>query len=115
MTLSIQSLMLGVKMARYKLTNAADKDFENIFNFGIDTFGLTQSINYQLGMVKKFEKLAEQPKHYQSVDHICSGYCRSVYHSHSIFYTIETTSILIVRILGQQDSYKKLLEFSKLK
>ena len=90
-------------MARYELANAADRDFENIFNYGIDTFGLAQALSYQNGMTKRFEELAEQPKLYANVGHIFAGYRRSVYQSHSIYYKIEPTRIFIVRILGQQD------------
>ena len=95
-------------MARYELTNAADEDFENIFDFGIDTFGLVQAMDYQQGMAKRFEELAKQPKLYQVVDHIRAGYRRSVYHAHSIYYKIEPTRIFIVRILGQQDPARAL-------
>ena len=90
-------------MAHYELANTADEDFENIFNFGIDTFGLSQAMGYQQGMIKQFEKLAKQPELYQAIDHIRSGYRRSTYYSHSIYYKIESNRIFIVRILGQQE------------
>jgi toxin ParE1/3/4 len=96
-------------MARYELANNADEDFENIFNFGIDTFGLAQAMDYQQGMKKRFKELAEQPEIYQTVEHIRAGYRRSVYHSHSIYYKIEPTRIFIVRILGQQDPARALI------
>ncbi|NRA86728.1 MAG: type II toxin-antitoxin system RelE/ParE family toxin [Rhizobiales bacterium] len=93
-------------MARYELANLADQDFENIFDFGIDTFGLVQAMDYQQGMKTRFEELAENPEFYQAIDHIRIGYRRSVYGSHSIYYKIEPTCVVIVRILGQQDSQK---------
>lgn len=83
-------------MVVYELTKAADQDFEDIF-------GLVQAMDYQQGMKKRFEELTEQPKLYSAVDHIHAGYRRSVYHSHSIYYKIETNRIFIVRILGQQN------------
>ena len=90
-------------MARYELSEDADLDFENIFDFGIDTFGLDQAMDYQNGLKKHFDALAEQPKLYAAIDHIRTGYRRSVYRSHSIYYRIEPGRIFIVRILGQQD------------
>ena len=90
-------------MAGYELTYAADQDFENIVEFGLDTFGVDQALRYQKGMMQRFAKLAEQPKLYPAVDHIRAGYRRSVYGSHSIYYRIESHGIVIVRILGQQD------------
>ncbi len=96
-------------MARYELARAADQDFENIFDFGIDTFGLVQAMDYQKGMKNRFEELAEQPQLYQAVDHILAGYRRSVYHSHSIYYKTQPSRVFIVRILGQQDPAKALI------
>ena len=95
-------------MARYELANTADEDFERIFEFGIDTFGLAQAIDYQQGMTKRFEELAEQPSLYQKIDAVRSGYRRSVYRSHSIYYKIEPNHVFIVRILGQQEPTKAL-------
>jgi len=95
-------------MGRYELSEAAALDFESIFNFGIDTFGLAQAVEYQQGMTKRFAALAEQPELYPTVDHIRAGYRRSAYTSHSIYYRIEPTCVFIVRILGQQDPKKAL-------
>lgn len=96
-------------MGRYELAKAAGQDFENIFDFGIDRFGLTQALNYQNGMMLHFGELAEQPKLYPAVEHIRKGYRRSVYHAHGIYYRIEPERIFIVRILGQQDAPKALI------
>ncbi|MBU2486715.1 MAG: type II toxin-antitoxin system RelE/ParE family toxin [Alphaproteobacteria bacterium] len=90
-------------MARYRLTRAADQDFERIFEFGIDRFGLERALDYQKGMMQRFGELAAQPMLYQAVDHIRQGYRRCVYEAHSIYYRIDTESVLIVRILGRED------------
>ena len=95
-------------MGSYELSKSADKDFENIFEYGIDTFGLNQALQYQNKIKKRFNELAEQPYLYQAVDHIHKGYRRSVCGSHSIYYHIKSKSILIVRILGRQDVEKNL-------
>lgn len=90
-------------MARYRLTRAADRDFENAFEFGIDRFGFTQALDYQNGMKERFSRLAEQPDLYQPVDHIRKGYRRSVYQAHSIYYKLDDDLVLVVRILGRED------------
>ncbi|MBC8241288.1 MAG: type II toxin-antitoxin system RelE/ParE family toxin [Alphaproteobacteria bacterium] len=95
-------------MGSYKLSKAADEDFENIFDYGIDTFGLDQAVRYQNSMKQRFDTLAEQPDLYPAVDDVRKGYRRSVFGSHSIYYRIEGQGILIVRILGQQDPVKAL-------
>lgn len=91
-------------MRRYELTDAADKDFERSFAYGIDTFGLDRALKYHDGMKRRFDALAEQPELYPAVDHIRKGYRRSVYGSHSIYYRIEAKHVVIVRILGRQDT-----------
>ncbi len=90
-------------MENYELSQAADEDFEKIFEYGIDTFGLEQALEYQEGMKRRFEELAEHPKLYQAVDHISQGSRRSVYGKHSIYYRIESKGIRILRILKHQD------------
>lgn len=90
-------------MARYELTKAAATDFQSIFEFGIDTFGLTQALKYQNGLQKRFKEIAEQPELYVAVDEIRAGYRRSVFKSHAIYYVAQSDHVLIVRILGQQD------------
>ena len=97
-------------MASYKLSQAADEDFENIFNYGIDTFGLEQAVVYQTGMKMRFNEMAENPMLYNAVDHIKQGYRRSVFVAHSIYYTVENDGIKIIRILGRQDPNKALSE-----
>ena len=96
----------SVKMGSYELAKVADEDFENILDYGIDTFGLKQALKYHNGMKQRFDELAKQPKLYPAVDHIRSGYRRSVYGSHSIYYRVEAKRVLIVRILGRQDPAK---------
>ena len=90
-------------MGSYRLTKAADEDFENIFDYGIDTFGLDQALKYQKRMQQRFSEIANTPLLYPEVDEIREGFRRSVYESHSIYYREEGGDILIVRILGQQD------------
>ncbi len=97
-------------MGNYELTKAAAEDFERIFDYGIDTFGLDQALKYLNGMKQRFDELAEQPRLYPAVDHIREGYRRSVYGSHSIYYRTETRRVLIVRILGRQDPAKAFRE-----
>lgn len=90
-------------MAHYKLTLAADEDFEQIFEYGIDNFGLAQALKYQTGLKEQFSFIAEQPKLYQKADNIREGYRRSIYQAHIIYFKEGQGDILIVRVLGQQN------------
>lgn len=97
-------------MVSCRLTKAADRDFESIFEFGIDHFGLEQAQAYQRGMIERFAQLAERPSLYPSVGHIRPGLRRSVYRSHSIYYRVEPEEIVIIRILGRQDAGPSFLD-----
>ena len=97
-------------MASYSLSQAADEDFENIFNYGIDTFGFEQAVVYQMGMKVRFDEIAANPMLYNAVDHIKKGYRRGLFGAHSIYYRVEKGGIEIIRILGRQDPNKALSE-----
>lgn len=90
-------------MANYKLSSAADKDFEHLFEYGIDNFGLSKAKSYVDGLIIKFQNIAENPRHYQAVDYIRSGYRRSVYGKHTIYYIVSNDSIDIMRILRSEN------------
>lgn len=89
-------------MALYELTRAAASDFETIFEYGIDQFGLEQAVDYQNRLKHHFSVLASHPEQYPAVDHIREGYRRSIHESHAIYFRIEDHGVLIVRVLGRQ-------------
>ena len=60
-------------MGRYRLTKAADRGFESIFDFGIDRFGMDRAQAYQRGMIEHLAQLAERPLLYSSVGHLRLG------------------------------------------
>ena len=48
-------------MPKYRLTPEADADLENIFSFGVDTFGIEQAITYTLALEHRLKNL-EKPQ-----------------------------------------------------
>lgn len=90
-------------MPSYKLNEKADADFDRLYEWGIQTFGLSAARNYALGMITRFKAIAETPLLWPAVDDIKEGYRRSVFRAHSIYYRIEDDSVEIMRILGQED------------
>lgn len=98
-------------MGRYRLSKAADADFEGVFIYGLDHFGVDQAIHYQTDLKQRFQKIADQPRFYPAVDHIREGYRRSICGVHSIYYRIDPDEVVIVRILGRQnfdDTFERL-------
>ncbi|MFS1705103.1 type II toxin-antitoxin system RelE/ParE family toxin [Alteromonas sp. AMM-1] len=47
----------------------------------------------------QFQSIAENPLHYQAVDHIRKGYRRSVYGKHAIYYVVSNHCVDVMRIL----------------
>ena len=90
-------------MRRYSLTHAADQDLEQIFDYGIDSFGVHVAIDYQRALIARFGKIAENPYLYQ-ISPLRDGYRRSVCGVHSIYYRLVGDEVEIVRILGRQNA-----------
>ena len=95
---------------RYTLSNAADNDLEQLYDRGIDEYGLKAADAYYDGLIARFHAIAETPLQWQAVDHIRAGYRRSVYRAHSIYYRVDGDVALIIRILGRQDPKSQLPE-----
>lgn len=90
-------------MADYSLTGSAKSDISNLYEYGVDRFGLFQADDYLSGLFSHFEQIATTPRLFVKVDHIRPGYRRSVYGSHAVYFRERNGGILIVRILGRQD------------
>jgi len=93
-------------MTSYRLTDAALADLDRLYEFGILNFGLVQADSYFDGLVDYFQVIAENPLSYVTVNEIRSGYRRAIYQSNSIYYYLENTVVVIVRILGRQNVYQ---------
>jgi len=73
-----------------------------LYESGILTFGLMQADRYFDGLIDRLEDIAAHPYRFQSVDFIRSGYRRSIYGSHAIYFRVIVDDLLIARILGRQ-------------
>ena len=90
-------------MAKYRFSNAAEKDLEQLFEYGIDNFGISKAKSYVDGLIIQIQNIAENPLHYQAVEHIRIGFRRSVYGKHSIYYRSCEDCVDIMRILRSED------------
>jgi len=91
-------------MANYRVSAEADADLEEILFFGAVQFGPRQARQYLEGLRSAFARIAANPLAYQAVDDLRSGYRRAVYQSHAIYFRADPDSVLIIRVLGQQDA-----------
>ena len=90
-------------MAKYRLNNTAKEDLIRIHQFGISKFGVKQADKYFDDFFNYFEKIANNPFSFESVDHIRQGYRRCTCGSDSIYYRIRNDIVEIMTIIGRQD------------
>jgi toxin ParE1/3/4 len=93
-------------MSNYRLSEAAKEDLIIIAQYGDENFGVVQSDHYRDQLKRRFLVIAERPLFFPAVDHIRSGYRRSVCGAHSIYYRVESDYVEIIRIIGRQDINK---------
>lgn len=96
-------------MSNYKINVEAKEDLKRIYNYGVLKFGVVQADKYFDSFFKQFDKIAQNPLSFQSVDFIRKGYRRCPCGSDSIYYKIENVTIEIMAIIGSQDFDSKSL------
>lgn len=90
-------------MARYCLNNIAKEDLLAIARWGDEHHGVERSNQYRDDLKAHFVFLAENPLLYPAVEHIRSGYRRSVCGVHSVYYRINGDIVEIMSILRAQN------------
>lgn len=94
-------------MSKYVLSEEAENDIEEIFDFGEYKFGHSQAIEYLLRLQDHFESLASNPDIGKQRNEIKIGLYSLPYVSHIIFYRILDNHIRIIRVLyGGRDLVK---------
>ncbi len=89
-------------MAKYRLTNQALKDLNDIWSYTYMRWSVDQADKYYNLIINEFESIVANPLSGKSIDHIKEGYRSSQVKSHLVFYRIMDNTIEIVRILHQR-------------
>jgi len=89
---------------KYKISQEANRDIENIWLFTIEKWSTEQADRYFNLIMDEIEYLAKDPKSGKDYDKVRKGYFRSRIKSHFIFYKInrKNEEIEIIRILHQR-------------
>jgi toxin ParE1/3/4 len=82
-------------MAEFRLTEVAETDHNGIYDGTLKTFGRYQADAYHSGFDRIFGLLAQFPRMGLSVEELKAGYRRFQFQLHYIFYTEESSYILI--------------------
>lgn len=86
-------------MAEYRLTPAAQRDVEAIFEYTQSRWGVKQAADYVRALGLHCSELATSPRRAAACDDIRPGYRRSVLRQHVIYFRIEPYGIAVIRIL----------------
>ena len=88
----------------YILSEIADKDLEDIFDYTFDEFGFNQAEKYLLEIEEIFQNLIANPQIGKKRDEIKQGLYSFPKDNHIIFYRILDDHIRVVRVLhGSRD------------
>ena len=89
-------------MAKYRFTNEAVKDLEEIWSYTKQKWSLEQADRYYNLLIDEIEFISSNPLLGRSIDYIKEGYRSTKVKSHVVsFKQLENDLILIVRILHQ--------------
>jgi toxin ParE1/3/4 len=94
-------------MGAYKLSTECEIDVSEIYEYGIDKFGLNQAQEYLIGLHELFQALAENPTIGRDASEFYPSLKRFVYKSHMIFYLQSESDTFIVRTLSQSMDYER--------
>lgn len=89
-------------MENYQLTNKAEDEIADIYEYSIINFGLPVAQEYILGPHDCFSLLAENQSWGNNYDFITPDLHRYEYRSHSIYYQTTKQTTLIMRVLGNR-------------
>lgn len=89
-------------MARFELSEAADRDLTDIYRYSYRQFGADQADAYLFGLEECFARLAQFPELGRSIAYLRRGYFRFEHASHTVFYVRSGEGIRVVRVLHER-------------
>jgi toxin ParE1/3/4 len=93
------SVGFAALMAEYRLSPAAERDLEEIWEYTYREWGLEQAEQYTDVLTTACQTLAESPSSAPACDHIRKGYRRRSVHRHVIYFRIMPYGIAVIRVL----------------
>lgn len=96
-------------MQSYKLSDIAERDVSEIYDYTDLEHGTSQAVKYLKGLDKAFSTLVEQPFIGKNRTEIREELRSFIYEKHTIFYRVMAEHIRIVRVLHSRCDLPKFL------
>jgi len=93
------SVGFAALMAEYRLSPAAERDLEKVWEFTYREWGLEQAEQYTDVLTTACQTLAESPNSAPVCDHIRKGYRRRSVHPHVIYFRIMSYGVAVIRVV----------------
>ncbi len=94
-------------MGVYRLSAESENDIADIYEYGIEKFGILQAQSYLLGMHDLFQTLTKNTHIGRDASEFSSSLKRFAYKSHMVFYLKSDPGILIIRVLHHSMNYQR--------
>jgi toxin ParE1/3/4 len=91
-------------MAEFRLTPAAERDLEGIWDYTAERWGRAQAERYVDGLIEAFARLAADPQSLQTerCDELRAGYRRCGVQRHVVYYRVADYGVAVIRVLHQR-------------
>lgn len=89
-------------MADYRLSPAAQRDLDAIFDYTVAQWGFAQALDYTDLIEATCNELANAPRQAPVCDHIRPAYRRRSVGRHIIYFRVTMNGINVIRILHQR-------------
>lgn len=89
-------------MAEFRLTPAALRDLESIWQYTAQQWGEAQAERYVDALHASFATIAHAPLAAPACDHIRTGYRRQGVQRHAVYYRLDADVVIVVRVLHER-------------
>ncbi|PVV06219.1 MAG: hypothetical protein B6D77_16380 [gamma proteobacterium symbiont of Ctena orbiculata] len=86
---------------RYKFTDKAERDLEDIIDYTVQEWGVSQANTYLDGLESRAQLLAENPDLGMARETLIERLLSFPYESHILYYKKQARGIMILRVLHQ--------------
>lgn len=94
-------------MKLFRLSVAARNDLRGIYRYTRENFGKAQAELYVTDLTKACAALADSPSIGRDTDFVLPGLKRHEHAEHLLFFTVQHSDILIIRILGRHQHWQR--------